>query len=114
MCGAQSRDHLGLALHRKDRLEADLADPLLDATAPDRGIRSFPADERARPVCVEATALVAADPAGPSLEQRLPYDAESLAWNEDDELAIQISTSGAAGASASPVFGSPLGSIRRT
>ena len=90
---SQRRDHVGLALFRENRLEAQLGNTLLAPGFPDRRARSLPAEKRARPLRVPGAMLVLADAPGTRLEEGAADSVERLTRNEDDELAVQISVS---------------------
>ncbi len=90
---AQCCDHVLLQFLRKDRLESQLADTLLASGLAARRGRSLAAEEGPRSLRVPGAVLVLADASGARLEEGVANRVESLARNEDDELAVQVSVS---------------------
>ena len=90
---AQCCDHFLLPFLWKDRFEPQLRDALLAPGLPARRSRSLAADERPCPLRVPGAVLVLAYASGARLEEGIAYRVESLARNEDDELAVQVSVS---------------------
>jgi hypothetical protein len=89
----ESRNDLVLPLGREHGLEAELGYTLLASGLPRGRVRPFAAEECSRPLGVPATALVVADSSCPRFEERVSDDVERLAWDEDDELPVQVSVS---------------------
>jgi hypothetical protein len=89
----QCCDHFLLPFLWKDRFEPQLRDTLLAPGLAARRGRSLAADESPRSLRVPRAVLVLADASGPRLEKGIAHRVESLARNEDDELAVQVSVS---------------------
>src|SRR6266852_3676012 len=90
---AQCCDHVLLSFLWKNRLESQLGDALLAPGLAACRPRSLAAEERARSLRVPGAVLVLADASGARLEEGVAHRVESLARNEDDELAVQVSVS---------------------
>src|SRR5262245_59404396 len=74
----------------EDGLQSELGNPLLPPAPPHRRARPFTAEERACSLGVPGAALVVADAPGPRCEEGITDRVESLAGDEDDELAVQM------------------------
>ena len=89
----ERRDDLVLPLGRKDGLEAQFRHTLLAAGFSRRRFRALSTEECSRALRVPGTAFVVADPTCARFEERVSDGVERLAWDEDDELPVQISVS---------------------
>ena len=90
---AQCCDHFLLPFLWKDRLEPQLRDALLAPGLAARRGRSLAAEKRPCSLGVPGAVLVLADASGARLEEGIAHRVESLARNEHDELAVQVSVS---------------------
>ena len=89
----QCCDHFFLPFLRKNRLESQLRDALLAPRLAARRTRSLAAEEGPCPLRVPRAVLVLADASGARPEEGIAHRVESLARNEYDELAVQVSVS---------------------
>ena len=89
----ESRDDLVLPLGREDGLEAELRYTLLAAGLPRGWLRPLAAEKCPGALRVPGAALVVADSPCPRFEERVSDGVERLAWDEDDELPVQVSVS---------------------
>ncbi|MBA3734235.1 MAG: hypothetical protein H0W90_03400 [Actinobacteria bacterium] len=89
----ERRDDLVLPLDREDGLEAQFRHTFLAAGFSRRRLRALAAEECSRTLRVPGAALVVADLTCARFEERVSDGVERLAWDEDDELPVQISVS---------------------
>src|SRR5262245_444578 len=101
---AERSDDGFLTLRGKNRLEPELGYALLPPRLPDGGRRTLAAEERACPFCVPRAALVVADPARASAEQRVAHGVERLARHKHDQFAVHRCASLARSSSSGPLL----------